>query len=125
MRDRLIRLYQEMYELTEPECGRCRIPRSCCDPIVCEFVADHAKLRWGVELRPTGHPRFPLMANDGSGRCIAAPHHRPQCTMHTCDVCSLGYKRGDPTWTERYFKLRSEIDRIEAEVFGLVFEGEG
>jgi hypothetical protein len=117
----LIELYQKMYELTEPECGKCRAPRSCCDPMVCEFVADTAKTRWGVELFATGHPKFPLMANDGTGKCTAAPHLRTMCTLHNCDICSLGFKKDDPEWTERYWVLRQRIDYLEAVTFGMVF----
>jgi len=121
-KNRLIGLYEAMYLLTEPECGKCICPRSCCDPLVCEFVAGYAQERWGVTLNHTGHPKYPLMANDGSGKCTAAPHLRPQCTLHNCDICSLGFKKGDADWTQRYFKLRSDIDEAEAEAFGLVFE---
>lgn len=120
---RLIELYQQMYEHTEPACGQCRAPRSCCDPMVCEFTAGSAKERWGVDLPATGHPKYPLMANDGSGKCTAAPHLRPMCTLHNCDICSLGFHKTDQEWTKRYYEIREEIDLLEWEVFGKVFTG--
>lgn len=105
-----------MAALTAPECAKtCRIPFSCCEAEHCESTILWAKDRWGIELPRTngqswkGKP-LPLMGPNG---CTAAPHLRPICTVHTCDVNSLGCKSGDPTWTERYMQLRNEIDELE------------
>lgn len=66
-----------------------------------------------MELQETGHPRLPFMGSDG---CIVAPHLRPICTVHTCDINSLGFKKGDPDWTKRYFALRAKLERREAKI---------
>lgn len=109
-------LYQDMYDHTKRECGNCRIPYSCCNKGQCEFTIQHAFESWGVELKPTGHPKLPLMGENG---CVAAPHLRPLCTVHTCSVMTCGGKLGDEAWTERYHELRDQINDLEAErMFG-------
>ena len=111
IRARLIELYQAMYKLTEPECScSCKVPRSCCSPEYCEMTISHAKERWGVELVMTDHPRLKLMGATG---CIADPHLRPLCTLHTCDISSLGFKPGDRDWDRRYWFLRDQINDYE------------
>lgn len=114
---RLIDLYQAMYMLTEPECRTsCLCPQSCCSPEYCMMAIEWAKNYWGETLTPTGHPRLPLM---GPAGCIAAPHLRPLCTVHTCDVGNLGQKihpTPDREWDKRYWKLRNEIDQLEVEL---------
>ncbi len=113
MRRRLIALYAELAALTEPECGACARPYSCCEARYCALAIDFAREHWGVELRPTWHPTLPLM---GPAGCTAAPHLRPICTAHTCETNEHGCKRGDEAWTGRYAALRGAIDEIEAEV---------
>ena len=51
--EEIIRLSQEMYELTRPKCGKCRLPFSCCDRQYCEESIKYAKRYWGVDLKPT------------------------------------------------------------------------
>lgn len=105
---RLIVLFQQLYEHTEPECGKsCRRPHSCCSPEYCAITVAFAQQEWGVTLEPTGHEKLPLMGSEG---CIAAPHLRPLCTAHTCAINNLGYKPNDQEWTDTYFKLRDAID---------------
>jgi hypothetical protein len=102
-----IRLFREMSELTAPECaGVCKIPHSCCSPEYCDMVEDMA-VESGVALTRTDHPRLKFMGPHG---CIVEPHLRPLCTLHTCDINGLGFKRGDAAWTKRYFKLREAIE---------------
>lgn len=112
---RLVALYQEMYELTVPECASsCPVPRSCCSPEYCESTIRYAKEYWGTTLTPTGHDRLPLMGPTG---CTAAPHLRPMCTLHTCDINSFGLKmrpKPDVKWSHRYFQIRADIERLEA-----------
>ena len=111
----LIDAYQEMHSMTLPECEcTCRVPYSCCDPMACEMAIRHAKESWGITLEHTGHPRLPLM-EEGRG-CIAEPHLRPNCTVHTCQINSFGYKPNDPDWTGRYFLLREQIEDLEMKV---------
>lgn len=115
MRNQLIDLFRQMAELTLPECKACRNPLSCCSPEYCELAMDQAMTNWRTKLTPTGfHATLPLMGPEG---CVAAPHLRPLCTLHTCEVNSMGCKRGDPKWTARYFELRDEIERISLELF--------
>lgn len=114
-REKLILLYQELHELTEPVCANqhgdgCRVPRSCCEDIVCLQMIDDAKRHWDVTLEPTGHDRYSLMGPEG---CIAKPHERGLCVMHVCCINNLGYKPGDPEWTEHYFVLREQIEEIQ------------
>jgi len=112
--DTIIELYRLMYEHTEPECScSCNIPRSCCSPEYCQMAIEWAQDKWGVTLEPTDHEKLPLMGPKG---CIAQPHHRPLCTLHTCDIAAFGYKMlpaPDPEWDARYWQLRSAIDEQE------------
>lgn len=124
----LIKLYKDMADHTLPECKHsCRVPLSCCSPEYCEFTMDFASKR-GVELSPTGNPRLPLMGPSG---CIAPPHLRPMCTFHTCDILAVGYKKppddGSPgleahQWTMKYFDLRSEIEKGEMALQGIIID---
>lgn len=114
-RTRLVALYAELAAHTEPECsGRCERPRTCCEERYCTIAMEFAKTQWHVDLTPTWHPTIPLMGDDG---CTAAPHLRPVCTAHTCEMCNHGTKRGDPVWTARYNDIMRAIDEIEAKVF--------
>src|SRR3546814_1029147 len=106
-RRRLIALYADLAAHTEPECtGACARPMTCCQERYCEIAMDFAAEHWGVELQTTWHRALPLMGPDG---CTVAPHLRPICTAHTCDICEYGAKRHDPAWTERYYALRDAI----------------
>lgn len=118
-KEELVKLMAEMATLSAPECAKCRIPHSCCAPEYCKAAAEHAENEWGVTLSPTGHPTLDFMGWDGekSTGCTIAPHLRPMCTLHTCEVNSLGFKRGDATWTENYFALREKIEETYFEAF--------
>jgi hypothetical protein len=109
MSPKLIQLFQEMADLTEPKCRQCRAPQSCCSPEYCgmafETAAEH-----GVTLQATGHERLPLMGPTG---CTAPPWTRPLCTFHVCSINSLGFDPKDATFTKEYFKLRSKIEKRE------------
>ena len=70
MTPKLIDLFQQMYELTEPECRlTCRCPQSCCSPEYCDMADDFAKEN-GTTITPTGH-RLKFMGPKG---CIVPPH---------------------------------------------------
>lgn len=112
---KLIDLYQQMYELTRPECDKCRAPRSCCSPEYCDLAEEVAAER-GVQLIATKHPTLKFMGANG---CIVPPHLRQLCTVHTCDIGNLGFKKHDAAWTKRYFQLRSEIDVLEMTLYGV------
>lgn len=104
-----------MAELTQPECERtCKPPLSCCSPEYCDIARDFAAAH-EVILDNTDHPTLPFMGPEG---CTVEPHWRPLCTVHTCEI-NLGFKRGDPEWTTRYFDLRKQInDSMESESCG-------
>jgi len=112
-RERLIDLYQQMSNLTAPvcgiDCGKFSEFR-CCSPEYCEMAMEHASKSWGMILASTGHSKLALMGPLG---CVAAPHLRPMCTLHTCDVNSIGCRKNDSMWTRKYFKLRGQIERLE------------
>ena len=113
--NREIALFAEMAELTKDQCASCRVPFLCCTEGQCEVTIAYAKETWGVDLEPTGHPRLQLLGEKG---CIAAPHLRPLCTIHTCQIAS---SECGPTseWTDRYFALRREIEiAMEEREFG-------
>lgn len=112
----LIDLYAKIAEHTLPECRACINPYSCCDRMYCESAIKFAKKKWGVDLQPTGHEKLPLMGPQG---CTAAPHLRPMCAMHTCQMNSIGSKPGDRAWTEEYFRLHERIQILEIELFPL------
>ena len=109
MKPKLIQLYQEMADLTEPKCRQCRAPHSCCSPEYCqmafEIAAEH-----GTTLEATGHERLPLMGSNG---CVAPPWSRPLCTLHVCSINGLGFDPQDPAFTKAYFKLRKKIERSD------------
>lgn len=110
-----IKLFQEMYELTNPKCGQCRIPYSCCSSEYCEAAKVYTSEKYGIDLsdRTTGH-KVPFMGPNG---CVLEPHFRPLCTVHTCGICSMGYETKDDRtldeeWTDRYFTLRNQINEL-------------
>jgi hypothetical protein len=117
MTNKLVVLFQKMADLTAPECAStCRAPHSCCDEMYCQLTKDYAMERYGIVLRPEepceGNPHhLPFIGPKG---CVVAPYLRPLCTLHTCQINSLGFKAGDEKWTRKYFKLRTEIDQLEA-----------
>jgi hypothetical protein len=110
----LIPLMQRMADLTKPECGRCRVPWSCCHWEYCETARHYAKEEWGVDLVDTGHPTVPFLGEQG---CTVAPHLRPLCTLHTCQINGVEvpgvHSSGDPDWDREYFALRDEINDLE------------
>ena len=117
---RLIDLFRQMADLTLPECKACPVPLSCCSPEYCHLTVEHARIHWQTELTPTGsHATLPLMGLDG---CVAAPHLRPLCTLHTCSVNAIGCKKGDVAWTLKYFELREEIEMLGFELFPIADE---
>jgi hypothetical protein len=107
----LIKLYEEMAGLTLLKCKECKIPLSCCDPVYCELAKETA-IRAGVTIKETDHKTLPFMGENG---CVVPPYLRPLCTLHTCTINSLGFDPKDLDWTNRYFKLREEIEELENE----------
>ena len=110
---KLVILYQKMADMTAPECaGVCRCPHSCCDELACTMARQMAASQ-GVTLQeypPNAKGAFYL----GHNGCTVTPHLRPHCTLHTCEINGLGFKKGDLKWTKDYFSLRGKIERMEA-----------
>lgn len=118
--DRLRSLYQEMADLTAGRCAKVCTSKSgfrCCSVGDCAITELYAREQ-GVVLVPTlceFHRPYkpPFMRADGS--CSVPPHLRPFCTLHDCDISSLGFAKNDPDleYTRRYFALRDEISDEE------------
>lgn len=102
-------LWDRMYEMTNAGCKKCRAPHSCCSPEYCEY-ADNYSQKQGITLQRTDHSTLPFMGSDG---CIVPPHLRPTCTIHTCDIASLGFHKSNPDWTDRYWELRYKLSDLE------------
>jgi hypothetical protein len=108
----LVQIYQQMSELTAPICANsCKNRFKCCDKVHCEAAEKHAKERYDIELKRTNHPELPFMGEWG---CVVPPHLRPVCTLHTCMVAQLGFQPYDSAWNEKYFRLRAQIEILEA-----------
>ncbi len=111
-REKIIRLYRDMADLTLEHCTRtCRNLGSCCAFEHCEFTIEYAREEYGVTLLRTKDLKVPLRAEDGS--CTAAPHLRPLCTLHSCDISAVAVFKREPELTKRYYKLRGKIDSVE------------
>ena len=104
--------YADLAEHTLPVCRSCEPkPYNCCDAEFCENAARFAKEQYGITLRRTKHPKLPFMGKRG---CTVAPHLRPVCTVHTCDIGNLGFYPGEQKWSAKYYRLRARCDRLEA-----------
>lgn len=116
-KEKLIELYNQMYNHTKSKCKRPRCKSiskmRCCSPEYCEDVIAYAKDRWNIDLKITDHESLPLMGPEG---CIAEPYLRPSCTLHDCRINSLGFDPEDEEWTVQYFKIREQINEIEMEM---------
>jgi hypothetical protein len=118
LRESLVADYQEMYELTRLECAEvCVRPGGCCHELFCTLTLRYARSRWGVELEPTAHPTLPLMGDTG---CIAAPHLRPTCTVHVCEINDQGVRSEDTEWTERHAALQNRLEEAELQLDEIV-----
>lgn len=90
------------------QCSQCKGATTCCDEVYCKATIDFAKEEYGITLQETGH-KYPLLGPDG---CTAAPHLRPVCALHNCDVAAFGALKGkQPSVGKRYWKLRDRIGK--------------
>ena len=100
----MIDLWQQMADLTKEKCQKsCRNMGACCSGEYCEFAAE-TMVKAGEKVPP-----MPFVVD---GKCSIPPHYRPLCLLHQCDIASLGFAKGDPEWTNRYFKLREKLEDI-------------
>jgi hypothetical protein len=101
-----IKLWQDMADLTMQKCRqKCRVLGSCCSLEYCQIADEYAKEK-GITLEPTGNP-IPFLTTEGV--CTVPPHLRIFCTLHQCDIQSLGFDPKDPKWTRQYFNLREQL----------------
>ncbi len=84
----------------------------CCDELYCAIAKDFA-LSEGVTLPQVRDTGLLFMSNKG---CTVPPHLRPNCTLHDCQINSLGFDPKDPEWTEKYFSLRESYTRASMEL---------
>ncbi len=112
IRKRLIDQYAQIAALTKPECAKCPTAYGCCDATYCASAKQTAKDVWDTIIEPVGG-KIPMLGPEG---CIVPPHMRGICSVHTCEISSMGAKRGDLAWTTQYYILRSEIEELEYEL---------
>jgi hypothetical protein len=98
-------LSQQMYDLTNKECGSCRSKYSCCTKDNCEMTETVAQqLNFPLPEKINGM----YMGPKG---CILEPWQKPICTVHVCGINSNG-TLGDEKKDEEYFRLREEMDDL-------------
>jgi hypothetical protein len=101
-------LWEKMASITMDKCRqKCHQLGSCCSSEYCDMAAEYAADQ-GVVLEETGSTLRFLK----DGKCTVPPHFRPLCSLHQCDINSLGFSAGDPAWTEVYFLLREQLDEL-------------
>lgn len=74
----------------------------------CE-IAEQYSNQQAYDLPKKEAGKLPWMSATG---CKLAPHMRPLCTLHVCSINSLGFDPKDPEFTEKYFKLREQIETL-------------
>ncbi len=115
LKNDLVSLYKSLYDLTEDYCGsKCRLPHSCCSKKYCELAKEWAKDKWGVELEKTGYKNDKGLLFITEKGCIVAPHLRPICTFHTCQIQAFGFLP-DRKDDNEYWRLRNTIADVEFE----------
>lgn len=120
MKQELVQLYKEMYDMTsgicsarEDECQKYKDnPYRCCETRYCEQARQLARAE-GIVLLDTGVvPGLPFMGKSG---CIVPPHLRPICTLHVCTISFAERSHvGDaPDGLRKYQELRRRIEQEE------------
>ena len=116
-------LYDQMQVMTYEECQKCPIPFACCFPRYCRSAQEFAKQHRNMLYEETDDykssrtflPMIKINKNSEEHRCQVSSWCRPTCTFHTCEISSLGYKRNDPEWTQKYHELKRKIIDLELE----------
>lgn len=109
---KVIKLYQEIADLTFEHCSRtCRNLGSCCSAEYCVMAMQTAEQSFGLTLTPGKHPTLPMIGEDG--KCMAPPHTRQLCSLHSCDIAGMGFFKGDRKLTNKYFALRNEVGEVQ------------
>jgi len=114
-RDELVSMYAELASITAKACAArngCLNDGKrgmCCEEEICLMVRSRAA-DWGVEL--DGDPPY-----NSDGPCRVPPHLRPICSVHQCEIASIGVFRNlSEEDQRRYWGLREETDLIEFEM---------
>lgn len=121
-KEKLKNLYEEIATLTLKECSEdCRCPLSCCDKMYCELARNFAKETYNIDLKSPDNPITPnpknLIFMSIDKGCIVPPYLRPNCSLHTCSINSLGWNPKKPKeWTKKYFEIRNKITKLEYEL---------
>jgi len=109
----LIQAYQEMADFTLADCrDYCKTAYSCCSAEYCKFTVDYAFEKYNIKLLPASNGPIPFIGPQG---CVVPPYLRPVCTVHHCDINSVGFKKNCIEWTEKYYELRERISLLEDE----------
>lgn len=111
----LIAFYKELSDLTRPLCSLCRVPFNCCSAEYCSLAKSWAKDRWNLDISSLAikNNKIPFLSKEG---CLVAPHLRPICTLHHCQINSLGFFIGQKKLTNEYFSIREKIEELESEL---------
>lgn len=122
IKEKLVELYKQMSDITyslckNEECWRV-LKHSCCNLMYCLSTIDYAKNEWWIVLKKTQNSLLPLLWDNW---CTAAPHLRPSCTKHVCCINKFWSKPWDNQWTQKYFTIRQEIDKLEVKLFKKTF----
>lgn len=111
------KLFEEIAALTKEECRQCRIPFSCCDSFHCEIARDYAKEYHNIDLQVTNFPNPKKLLFMSAEGCVVPPYLRPNCSLHTCSISSIGFNSEFPKeWTDKYFDLRNKIEDNEYKI---------
>lgn len=111
----LVEAYKQMAEHTKEECNHCKSlsPTRCCSIEYCNIArADH---NLAGKKPPEPLNLHGVLYLDENFNCVIPPHMRPMCTLHHCDIASLGFlkRAGGEEWTKKYFELREQINELK------------
>jgi len=106
------KLWQQMADLTMERCKtHCKTGLGSC----CSGNENHCEM-YLETMRNSGETP-PAQARGEDGKCQIPPCYRPLCTLHQCDICAIGLAVDDPKWTERYYRLRSRLEKQQLRDF--------
>lgn len=116
MKDSYENQFQQMADFTLGVCATsCKKIGSCCSIEYCEQAMETGKEQ-GVNYEPTGNKKLPML-DTTTNTCIVAPHHRPLCTLHQCDIEAFGFIRNDQKATMTYYRMRESLNHAMAAKF--------
>lgn len=98
---------QQMADHTKPQCAACPVAYSCCDAMYCGAAKAFAE-KMGETIDYNEDREIPCLGSDG---CTVDPWLRIACTLHTCEINSMGFT-SDPAWDKTYFDLREKMTSL-------------